>query len=182
MKKINKNELGFGIVWIILVIVFVAIVIISTALVTKSSADCDRRYNLALSAAQSNINEFNKIALLGEQPVQNANIQRSGDCVDSSPYVTVSKTYSKIENGGIVEDGIRLGLKNSGYTITSEDFGSEGYKLHYKVLAQNNDIKIYAVASQEDIKDSTCNDGYPKGVSQAHFRSQKIDYIKLRLL
>ncbi len=181
MNKLNKNQSGFGLVLVSILVVIAVIVISSVFLVTKSSADCNKQYNSVLSAAQPKISELNNIALLGEQPVQKANVQRSGDCVDSRPYVTVNKTYSKTQNGGASVDTIRASLKSAGYTISNEDFGSEGCKLHYKVKAQKNDTKIYAVASQKDIKDSSCSDGYPKSVTEAYFRGQNIDYAELRL-
>ena len=185
MKRLNKYETGFGTVEIIIVLVILTVVIgIGFYTLHGNSSfnkECNTQYDTALKNAQPQIKELNDIALLGEQPAQKANVQRSGDCIDSRPYVTVNKVYKVNEAGGKAVDTFRLSLKNAGYKITSEDFGSEGCKLHFKVQAQKDNVKIYAVASQTNIKDSTCTDGYPTVVSEAHFRSQNIDYAELRL-
>ncbi|MEO6760988.1 MAG: hypothetical protein ABI220_01255 [Candidatus Saccharimonadales bacterium] len=164
-----------------LFIILPVILLISVPVIgfANFTINCQRKYNTVLKQKQPFINEFDKVTLLGEQPPQKTKVERGGDCIDSNPYVTISKSYDTTMGGGRAVDMIRSGLKTAGYTITNEDFGSEGCKLHYRASAHNSDIKIYAVAYQINLKDATCTDGYPTGVSEAHFRAQNIDLIKL---
>jgi len=182
MIRLRKNENGFGVVEIIIIFAIVmVIVLVSTVVIPRPSASCNKKYESALAAAQPKIDAFNKIALMGEEPPQQADVQRSGDCLDSEPYATVTKTYRVNQSGDKAVDTVRQSLKAAGYKISSEDFGREGCKVHYKVKAEMNDIKIYAVASQMDVKDNSCTDGYPTGISESQYRSQNIDSAMLRL-
>lgn len=160
----------------------VAILLVPVFLYAKFTTDCNAQYKAALRAKQPSIDEFGKIALLGERPAQKTKVTKGGDCVDSHPYASASKTYPGNMAGGQAVDTIRTNLKSSGYTITNENFGSEGCKLLYRVQAKNEAIKVSAVAFQKKTKDSTCTDGYPTGIPESHFRQQNIDAIMLNLM
>ncbi|MDB5166450.1 MAG: hypothetical protein JWM37_522 [Candidatus Saccharibacteria bacterium] len=164
-----------------IIIPVIAIVSVPTYVFAKFTIDCDNQYKAALAQKQPLIDEFNQVALLGEEPAQKANVQRGGDCIDSKPYVTVSKSYSTSTNGGQAVDSVRSSLKTAGYTITREDFALEGCKLLYRVSAHNDHVNIYVTAHQKQIKDTSCTSGLPKGVPENYFRAQNIDATELNL-
>ena len=164
--------------FILPIIVLLAIPIYGFA---KFEIDCQQQYNSAHNQKQPQIQEFDHIALLGEQPPQKAKVVRGGDCIDSKPYVTVSKSYATHTSGGQAVDSIRSSLAAAGYAITQENFGQEGCKDLYRVQAKKQSIKIYVVAYQKKLKDTSCTDGYPKGITESYFRSQTIDATNLTL-
>lgn len=150
--------------------------------VTKFAHDCSNKGTQAVQDKQSQIIEFNKIAFLGENPPVKSNLQKSGDCVDSSPGASVTKEYRLTMTGSMMVDKIRQNLKTSGYTITKEDFGREGCKVLYRAQAANDSIKVSLVAGQRKLKDPSCTDGYPTGISEQEFGKQNVDFAQAALM
>ena len=160
------------------------IVVLSALYFVAIPYQCSVEKEELIRKHQATIDAIDTIALTGESPAQKSEVFSSPRCpgqLTGDDYISVTKKYSNITNGGEAVDSVRNNLAKAGYTITNEYFGLDwGCKLTYDGSATKNDINVRFSINQDALRDPACAREDTFGPrAEAYFRAHDYDSISL---
>jgi hypothetical protein len=186
----HKKDVSANQVDTLKTVVFKAVVAVMVLLaclpgfaIGKFTIDCQLGHRRSVSDARARIDGFNKVQPAPSLPSQEANVSEDGDCVDSQPYITVTKKYTVNKDGGALLDEVRDSLSTQGYEISNEEFNNNGCGYRYYVHFTQGDITFSLQLMQSSYNNASCVNIYNRDtVTEEQFRNAHIDELNMTLL
>lgn len=164
------------IITVVCVLIALPLLYVPGKFVVESAISCKQKHDNLRISKQAEIDAANKVDIFPGGNAQKTHVSTHGGCDGINPLgITIKKSYEGDINGGEALNSVRSSLKNAGFKLTSENFGSEGCKAIYRAEASDGEVKMYVALSQKNQKITDCSDGYPTGISEDVFSRQVID-------
>lgn len=162
------------------IIVFSVIILLPVGLVGGFGIQCKVRQNMHKSNMSDVINEFNELKLTAASSDITKNTQTGGDCVDSSPWVNATQTYTSSQTGEKLIADFRNSMKVQGYKVTNEQYSYSSCGMGYIANAGNGPINIsFSAGNFKNTAD--CYNSYSKNMP-AGLSTSVLNNVYARLL
>ncbi len=126
------------------------------------------------------IKEFNELELTAATSGITKNTQTGGDCVDSSPWVNATQTYTSNQAGEKLITDFRNSMKVQGYKVTNEQYSHSSCGIGYIANAGNGPVNIsFSASNYKNTGD--CYNSYSKN-KPAELSSSVLNNVYAKLL
>jgi hypothetical protein len=142
--------------------------------------NCQLGHWQSVRDARTQIKKFDQVELAASLPEQKANVAQNGDCIDSEPYVTVTKKYTVNKNGGELLGEVRKSLVKQGFILSNERYFNNGCGYRYDVDASQDKLKLWVELVQSSYNSESCSntlDNYAPTTEQ-QFMQASIDTVR----